>query len=495
MGSKDVIDVRRMLRERGVCVVVPTYNNAGTIGRVIADVKRYCDDIIVVNDGCTDGTAAILHDILDITVIGYSRNMGKGYALKTAFRRALDMGFAYAITIDGDGQHLAGDIPAFLEANMKNPDALIVGSRDLNNKPLSKGARFANSFSNFWFCLQTWHYLNDTQTGYRLYPLKKLYGLSLLTDRYEAELELLVFTAWHGVRIVPIPIEVVYPADRVSHFRPAADFARISVLNTILTVLSLVYGLPLRIMRVLWTFLRTLYAALFFFPTAFLVLVPATLICTIAHRRDGVLNRLIFRLSRFVMIVHGIPGVKFRCDVSSDIDFNKPRVVICNHQSHIDLMLLLIFTPKIVFMTNDRAWKSPFYGYLIRHAGYLRASDGLDALMPQMRDLIAKGYNIAVFPEGSRSRSGRIERFHKGAFYIARELNIDILPIVLYGPGTVFPRNTVYLHRGTVAVEAGDPITLTELEQMGDLRVQSIEVHRRYVGMYADLKNKIDRNV
>ena len=123
---------------------------------------------------------------------------------------------------------------------------MIIGNRQLEGADRSGGSKFANQFSNFWFYVQTGRALKDTQTGYRLYPLRKLHGLSLLTSRYEAELELLVFASWHGVKIVSVPVGVYYPprAERVSHFRPGMDFARISMLNTVLCMLAVVYGLP-----------------------------------------------------------------------------------------------------------------------------------------------------------------------------------------------------------------------------------------------------------
>lgn len=95
---------------------------------------------------------------------------------------------------------------------------------------------FANKFSNFWFAVQTGIRLPDTQTGMRIYPLQRLHGLSLLTSRYEAELELLVFAAWSNEKIIPVPVRVYYPSaeERISHFRPAYDFTRISILNTFL---------------------------------------------------------------------------------------------------------------------------------------------------------------------------------------------------------------------------------------------------------------------
>ena len=212
-------EVKRQLTLRGICVVIPTYNNERSVLKVVLETLSYCDNVIVVNDGSTDSTTSLLKEIDNITLLSYSKNRGKGYALKVGFMKALEMGFAYAITLDADGQHYPKDIELFLEANKKTPGALIIGNRNLEGVDRSKGSSFANKFSNFWFCVQTGKFLSDTQTGYRLYPLRKLYGLSLLTSRYEAELELLVFAAWHGVELVSIPVNVYYPPrqERVSH--------------------------------------------------------------------------------------------------------------------------------------------------------------------------------------------------------------------------------------------------------------------------------------
>ena len=155
------------------CVIIPTYNNAGTICQVVSDVQRYTRDIIVVNDGCTDSTASLLSR-MDVTVVDYGANRGKGYALKAGFRKAQELGFDYAITIDADGQHFASDIPCFVEALSRHPGSLIVGSRNLSEENMPSANTFANKFSNFWFRLQTGIKLPDTQTGYRLYPLKKM---------------------------------------------------------------------------------------------------------------------------------------------------------------------------------------------------------------------------------------------------------------------------------------------------------------------------------
>lgn len=229
------------------CAVIPTYNNARTVADIVRRTLAVCNDVIVVNDGSTDDTLQELQPFGDtITTITYSRNRGKGYALRRGIETARAAGFDYAVTIDSDGQHRPEEIPLLIQAikQSDNQATLFVGSRNLQANGMPSGNTFANRFSNFWFHLQTGKHLPDTQTGFRVYPLHDLPCLNLLTYRYESELELLVFSAWRGVNIVSVPVSVSYPADRVSHFRPFRDFLRISLLNTVLCLLAIVYGYP-----------------------------------------------------------------------------------------------------------------------------------------------------------------------------------------------------------------------------------------------------------
>ena len=229
-------------------VLIPTYNNAGTLEDVVCRSLAQGLPVMVVNDGCTDDTARILSALIDregLSVIAHPVNKGKGKALKTGFQEAKRLGYKYVITLDADGQHFPEDIPALLEA--KGEKTLVVGSRSVRG--IDGHSSFANRFSNFWFRLYTMVDLPDTQTGYRLYPLEHLPWLGLLSARYEAELTLLVFSAWKGLELKPVPVRVSYPEDRVSHFRPFRDFARISLLNTILLFIALVYGYPRTLLR------------------------------------------------------------------------------------------------------------------------------------------------------------------------------------------------------------------------------------------------------
>ena len=237
-------EVQNAISEKKICVLIPTYNNEKTLKRVIDGVLDYTENIIVINDGSTDSTLQILEKY-SITVINLSENKGKGNALKLGFRKAKEIGYDYAITIDSDGQHYPDDIPVFVENLFnENEDILLIGNRNMSQDGIPKKSSFGNRFSNFWFWFETGIKLEDTQSGYRLYPLRKI-PKKYFTPKFEFEIEIIVRTAWRHVPVKNVPIKVLYdPAERVSHFRPFKDFTRISILNTILVTITLFYVIP-----------------------------------------------------------------------------------------------------------------------------------------------------------------------------------------------------------------------------------------------------------
>jgi glycosyltransferase involved in cell wall biosynthesis len=240
------------MRRLGACLVIPAYNNEEALPRVLDEALRYTSAVIAVNDGSTDRSLELLEARGErIHLVSYPRNRGKGYALNRGFDRAEALGYTCAITMDADGQHSAADLPRFVEAIQQHPGSMVIGCRDLNLPHIPAGNRFANRFSNFWFAVQTGRRLPDTQTGFRLYPLGRMKRMRAFTPRYEAELELLVRSAWRNIRQVPIRIQVSYPpaGRRVTHFRPGRDFLRISLLNTLLVPLAVMYGYPSRFIR------------------------------------------------------------------------------------------------------------------------------------------------------------------------------------------------------------------------------------------------------
>lgn len=248
---KDKSQIKALFKEKKCCVLIPTYNNAQVLKEVILDVQQYCDELIVVNDGSTDNTTDILADFTDVDLVSYPKNKGKGFALRTGFEHAVQQGYEYAVTMDSDGQHLASDLPVFLEKLEESPNAIIIGSRRMDQESVPDKSNFGRKFSNFWFRVETGIDLPDTQSGYRLYPVKALSGMKFFSNKYEFEIEVIVRAAWKGIEVTEVPVDVFYPEEekRITHFRPFWDFFRISVLNTILMTLTSAYFKPRDIIR------------------------------------------------------------------------------------------------------------------------------------------------------------------------------------------------------------------------------------------------------
>jgi len=234
-----------------VCVIIPTYNNAKTLGNIIAGVSAYTSDIIVVNDGSVDETEQVLALFPFVHKISYQKNTGKGWALRKGLALATALGYDYAITIDSDGQHLAKDIPVFIDKLEVTGDAIIIGARNMNQDSVPGKSSFGHKFSNFWFKVETGIDAPDTQSGYRLYPLQPLRTMKFFTRKYEFEIEVLVRSAWKGIKIESVPVFVYYaPKEtRVSHFRPFKDFTRISILNTVLVFITFLFIKPRNFFR------------------------------------------------------------------------------------------------------------------------------------------------------------------------------------------------------------------------------------------------------
>ena len=241
---KPTLSQHDLLNSISFCVIVPTYNNHKTLRKVLDSVLDFTSNVIIVNDGSTDETSEILKSYSALTQIHHPENLGKGRALRNGFRKAIEMKFEYAITIDSDGQHFASDIPNFIAEIQKEPNSLLIGSRNMRQENVPKKSSFGNKFSNFWFKFETGIKLEDTQSGFRLYPLN-LIPKKFYTNKFEFEIEVIVRSAWKGITVKNIPIQVLYdPAERVSHFRPFHDFTRISIFNTVLVTNALLYIKP-----------------------------------------------------------------------------------------------------------------------------------------------------------------------------------------------------------------------------------------------------------
>ncbi len=234
-----------LFEKDSVCILLPTYNNADTICKVIEDSLAQTSHVIVINDGSTDNTLSLIGD-LPVQLVSYEQNRGKGWALRKGFEYAIQQGYRYAITIDTDGQHYPEDCDVFLEKLQTNEGALMIGARNLNHENVPGKSSFGNKFSNFWFRLETGVNMPDTQSGFRLYPIYLYKGQHYFTRKYEFEIEIIVRSSWMSIPVLAVPIRVYYPKpeDRISHFRPLKDFVRIGLLNSVLVIVAFLYIKP-----------------------------------------------------------------------------------------------------------------------------------------------------------------------------------------------------------------------------------------------------------
>lgn len=233
---------------RSACVLIPSYNNAALVAAVVRDALDAGLPVLVVDDGSTDCTGDAAREA-GAEVVTHTRNRGKGAALLTGWAAAAERGYSHVIAMDGDGQHLASELPAFLAYMERSPDGLGVGNRDRDQMPSS--SLFGRAISDFMFFAATGlkpdGELPDTQCGYRIYPLRHVLALGMAGRRYEFEMEVLVRAAWFGVPVGIVPIPVFYPdkQDRVSHFRVWRDNTRIVGIYT-----------RLMLRRLFWPILR-----------------------------------------------------------------------------------------------------------------------------------------------------------------------------------------------------------------------------------------------
>ena len=219
------------------CVIVPVYNNAGTLAGVVEACRARGFPVIVVDDGSTDGGADTVTGREGVTLHRLATNRGKGSALREGFRIAGKLGYSHAVTCDADGQHDPAQIPLLVKASERRPGAIVIGVRRMSEAGAPAINRFGRAFSNFWLWVQTFRHVGDAQSGFRVYPVNVFNTLGPRSDRYELEHEILVRAAYNDVDILSVPVDVTYGKSGASHFRKVRDTARFTVLNTLLVLL------------------------------------------------------------------------------------------------------------------------------------------------------------------------------------------------------------------------------------------------------------------
>jgi glycosyltransferase involved in cell wall biosynthesis len=211
-------------------VVIPAYNEAATVRDVAIRARRQCQHVIVVDDGSTDGTAEALAD-LDVIRLRNDQNRGKADSLVRGFDYALAHGAAGVITLDADGQHAPEEIPVFLQQAKDCPTTLLIGIRRRDQRRASFWRYAANRIADFWIGWAAGRPIEDSQSGFRLYPAHLLRTVKVPHGperSFVYESEILIETARHGAEIRGMAVSVTRrPGPSPSHFRPMLDIARI----------------------------------------------------------------------------------------------------------------------------------------------------------------------------------------------------------------------------------------------------------------------------
>lgn len=210
----------------------------------------------------------------------------------------------------------------------------------------------------------------------------------------------------------------------------------------------------------LWSFIKSVFAFCYFFLGCILLSILGLLLIKLypfkKEQGKHIYHTILSKFAWSLMYIMG--NVTKRIVNPHKEDFSKPAVIVSNHQSFLDILSIIMLHPKLILLTNHWVWKSPFFGAVVRMLDYYPVAEGAENSLDLMEDRVKNGYSVVVFPEGTRSVDGTMKRFHKGAFYIAEKLNLDILPIVIHGSGYTMTKNDFLLKDGT--------ITLTFLERI-----------------------------
>ncbi len=211
-----------------LAVVIPVYNHGKTVAAVVKEALQLNLPVIVVDDGSTDSTANALASLDGIRLLRHDCNKGKGAALLTGFAEANKIA-DWAVSLDADGQHHPQDAFNLINAIPAGQRPVLVGKRTgMEGKQVPWTSRFGRKFSNFWVYLSGGPWMQDSQSGFRIYPLPEAINLEVTTRRYQFEVEILVKANRKGIPVIEVPVSVIYGAagERVSHFRPFVDFMR-----------------------------------------------------------------------------------------------------------------------------------------------------------------------------------------------------------------------------------------------------------------------------
>lgn len=210
-------------------------------------------------------------------------------------------------------------------------------------------------------------------------------------------------------------------------------------------------------------------------------------------KRDFKIRIFRYILSKFMKSVLYInPFVKKTILNAHHENFSKPAIIIANHTSFLDILAIGMLSPKIIFLVNDWVYNSPIFGIGVRLAGFYPVSQGLGGGVEHLRTKVAEGYSLAVFPEGTRSEDNRIKRFHKGAFYLAQQFNLDIVPVLIHGNSEVLPKGDFIINDGSLTLKILDRIKPYDMAFGSDYSERTKKIAGYFKSEFAILRAEIE---
>ena len=241
-------------------------------------------------------------------------------------------------------------------------------------------------------------------------------------------------------------------------------------------------------------FLASIYSLIVFIFMVYGCALPVTLLLYIfvwsPRRRLALFHSFLQKSAKFIL--EALPLIDFTYINNVCETFAPSGIIISNHQGHLDLMCIMMMTPNLVVLTNERVWHNPLYGWIIRLAKFYPVTNGVEYNIAKLRELIDNGYSVVVFPEGTRSPQCDILRFHTGAFYLARQLNVDIIPVILHGVGHCIPKEDFMLRPGHMYLEVMRRIKVEANDDPLYIRKLANSTRNIYLKHYSALKQKLE---
>ena len=247
---------------------------------------------------------------------------------------------------------------------------------------------------------------------------------------------------------------------------------------------------PIKIRQLLFSIFLTVYYSIAGMILSLLSMVLMPLIPISKKKKFKVLHKLSATLVRTVLYLN--PFVSKKVINETGETFEKPAIIISNHASALDTLTYGLLTHNLIYMVNDWVYKSPVFGILARVMGYYPVSSGVEGSYDHLKEKVKQGYSLVIFPEGKRSLTNRVGRFHKGAFYLQDNLGLDILPVYLHGNAEVMPKNDFIIHDGRISVVVGERIPVDDQRFGSDYRSRNKEISKFYKANFFEIRKNLE---